>query len=253
MTRSRARTTAVPDRTAIEDFVPEATPASSDLICWLWAAFPPAPRGGVNVARVAERFGVSVSTVRRWLRDPDYEMTRDQRILLGRRAILRGRGHYPWPPADAVTLNRSASAIRYAEAALADLVASGPSQRAKQTSVNVSHDVFQVHYPHAHVYGLVVSRSEDSKHIRKVVRNGGEVLDHIMVPNKHAATLVKENALAGLGPARCLAPRELVPTGRTETWRETAGVVDLKQYVPASLKHGDREKSTPADERGELF
>lgn len=232
MTRSKARTSAVDDRTAVDDFIPEATPASSDLVCWLWAAFPPAPRGGVNVARVAERFGVSVSTVRRWLRNPNHEMTREQRLLLGRRAILRGRGHYPWPPADAVTLNRSEAALRYAEAALADLVENGPTERARRTNVTASHDVYLVHYPRAHVYGLIVSNSDDLKHVRRVIRNGGEVIESFRVPNKHAATLVKERALAELGQARCLAPRELVPTGRTETWREAAGTIDLKQYVP---------------------
>lgn len=49
--------------------IPPATPATPDLICWLWAAFPPKD-GRLHVARIADGLSVSPTTIRRWIQQP---------------------------------------------------------------------------------------------------------------------------------------------------------------------------------------
>ena len=208
------------------DRLPEATPAAADFICWLWAAFRPNRDGNLPTTKAAQTLGVSPSTVRRWVRDPDKaKITRPRRTALARRAILRGRGHYLWPEADPNTVERSEAATRHARAALANLHEIGPTQRDRSRGILEDHTVYLLHYRHAHVYGLLSTRG--TKHLPKAVRAGADVIEQITVPNEHAAIILKADILKRVGEARCIAPRALVPTGRTETWRETAGPVKL--------------------------
>lgn len=80
--------------TPIEDLIPEATPATPDLICWLWAAFPPTS-GRLHMARIADGLGVSDRTIRRWVRDAaQLHLDHQGMVLVEQRAILRGRGTY---------------------------------------------------------------------------------------------------------------------------------------------------------------
>lgn len=78
--------------------IPPATPAPTDLFCWLWAAYPPTPAGRLSSGRIAASLGVSARTLRRWISDDRTDLlTPRQRAQLSRRAILRGRGTYLWP------------------------------------------------------------------------------------------------------------------------------------------------------------
>ena len=63
-------TTTPSEPIADEDLVPAATASTPDLICWIWAAFPP-HQGHINKTRVAETLGVSRRTLGRWLEDAE--------------------------------------------------------------------------------------------------------------------------------------------------------------------------------------
>lgn len=83
-----------------------------------------------------------------------------------------------------------------------------------------------VHFPQAHVYGMTSART--AKALQRVQRYG-QIVHSLAVPNKFAATMLKQATLERLDAYRCVAPRELVPTGRTETWREAGGPVQLRR------------------------
>ena len=100
--------TPTPRSPATPGTLPIATPATADLVCWLWAAFPPRD-GQLHLRRIADVLGVSPTTIRRWIADSTGRSfdTQTQRYL-ARRAILRGRGTYLWPPLDPTTQERTA-------------------------------------------------------------------------------------------------------------------------------------------------
>jgi hypothetical protein len=251
------RTRALPaDGEQLLDVV--VTPAAPDLACWLWAAFPPR-KGRLDTRRVAGTFMVSQRTVQRWLHDAPADMraTRAQWVPLNpdgmrvvrRRAILRGHGHYLWPPADPTTLDRSVAAMEHAETARANLLELGPSARDIETGRNAGHEVHLVHFPGARVFGVATSYHD--KTLSKLMRHG-EVLETVGVPDKWAAVILKETVLQMVGPEhRCIAPRHLVPTGRTETWLESAGDVDLAAIatqLDLATPNADPSDGEPADQ-----
>lgn len=198
-----------------------ATPAAPDLICWLWAAFPPRD-GQLHVSRIAAGLGVSQTTIRRWIKQADQtELNHAGMVILKRRAILRGRGHYMWPEADPATLRRTVDQLRMAETTLQNITDRGPTQRQRSRGLDQPHDVHLVYYPAAHVYGLSSSRHVKTK--PRLRHTGGEILDSITLPTEPSAVIAKAQILLQLEDARCIAPRTLVPRHRTETWLETTG------------------------------
>lgn len=201
----------------------EPSAVSSNLYCWLWAAFPP-KAGRLDVPRVAEGLGVSASTIWRWLRDPDTELTHESMVMLHRRAILRGRGHYLWPPVDEATLRRSRHAASSAERSLT-LEPSDRDQRAGRTR---THNVELIYYPRAHVFGLTAHQTH--KHGQRIRNHGGITLQTIEQPTYWAAVLLREQLLDQVGAEnRVIAPSDMVRTGRTHTWLEKAGRPTITQ------------------------
>lgn len=257
---SKETTAVTPAEPAAVGMEVVVTPAAPDLVCWLWAAFPPR-RGWLQTSKIAVALGVSAPTVRRWIRANASELNATRvnwspldeasMKVLRRRAILRGRGHYLWPPADPATLERSRGSVRHAVTARQNLLELGPSPRDRQTGRDGYHEVHLVHFPVAHVFG--VASSYNVKTLAKIMKIG-EVLQTITVPDKHAAVIVKETALELIGAEnRCIAPRQLVPTGRTETWLETAGDVDLEaiadQLQMLTPVSGENDADAPEDEQ----
>lgn len=203
-----------------DDLIPTATAATPDLVCWIWAAFPPY-RGHINKTRVAEGLGVSRRTLGRWLDDAEgRRFDRQTQASLARRAILRGRGTYLWPDLDEMSLFRTRSEARNAYTAFR-AIREGVIPDAWQSNTTLlSHDVIQVYYERAHVYGIAVVSNE--KAYAKIVK-AGEVIQVRHAPNKYAGLLLKHALLATKVEHRCIPPRSLVKIGRTETWREAGG------------------------------
>lgn len=213
--------------------VPEATAATNDLVCWLWAAF--APRdGSLNITRVAQGLGVSRATVRRWIRSNNPKLTRAQVARLHQRAILRGRGHYLWPALDETSRARS-ELLHQAAIRNDELIRNEPERVAPTWQKDLtldSHEVHIVHYPKAHVYGVAVSNHP--KTLPKL-RRFGEILQTVTVPNKYAAIALKHEVLERMAQHRCIVPSRLVPSGRTEVWREAAGPGSLRPPLRVAI------------------
>jgi hypothetical protein len=72
----------------------------------------------------------------------------------------------------------------------------------------------------ADVYGVAVISAGKS---RARLEKAAEILQVRHVPNKYAGLLIKHAIQATRAGHRCIAPRSLVPIGRTETWRENGG------------------------------
>lgn len=218
----------------IEDEVPTATPATADLVCWLWAAIPPKD-DRLHVARAADVLRVHRSTVYRWLRDAHgRRFNHEARVMLTRRAILRGRGAYLWPPLDPNSARRAAHQLAQAEAN-ARLLLESPQQAPKEWRTNGAMDpfeVFLIHYPRAHVYGLISGRTR--RELSRVRQHDGQIQQTVTVPNRYAARMLKGLVLSSEAIAEhvCIPPRDLIPTGRTETWHAHAGTVDLTTFLP---------------------
>jgi len=200
--------------------LPEATPAAADLVCWLWAALPP-KNGRIHVARAAAALGVSDTTIRRWIRDAAHLRLNDAGMtILRRRAILRGRGTYLWPDLDPASIARSAANLRNARVCLDRIAAGNPLGKWATDGTLEPHTVMLVHYRKARTYGVASARTDSS---RARIMRVGDIVEEAVLPNKHAAVVAKQLTLAQHHDQRCVAPRKLVPTGRTETWRERAG------------------------------
>lgn len=68
-----------------------------------------------------------------------------------------------------------------------------------------------------------MTASRDPKTQRRLLAAGGEVVAEVTVPNRYAADAAKQAALETVDGHRCVAPRSLVPIGRTDCWREAGG------------------------------
>lgn len=213
------------------EFIPEATPATPDLVCWIWAAIPP-KKGRIDVVRAADALGVSRSTIYRWLRDAEGREFNDVGMkIVRRRAILRGHGQYLWPPLDETSRWRNDTRRIDAAEAL-ELIRDRPERIPSGWRTNGTlegHEVYLVDYPHATVYGVAAGRTDDTA--RKVRARQGEILQSVVVPNKYAARLLKAHVLERAGEHVCIPPRTHVDVGRTETWHHRAGTIDLKQVL----------------------
>jgi hypothetical protein len=221
------------------------TPATADLLCWLWAAIPPKD-GRLHVARAAASLKISDSTLRRWIKLADATgMPQQARRALPRLrqlAALRGRGALLWPPLDRASRERQIALVREAERGLA-LIIEDPDQA--PASWRVPHTLYLVHYPAARVYGVASGSTDDTA--RKIRAAKGEIVDTLVVRNRHAARLAKAAVLEQVQDARCIPPRALVPAGRTETWRQDAGPVLLSKVVERRLRlpaRGSKKKGT---------
>lgn len=210
--------------------IPPATPATSDFVCWLWAAFPQR-EGMLNISRVASALDVSRTTVRRWIANDDPRLTRQQLNMLIRRSILRGRGHHLWPPLDAATRRRSELNLEYAlrcDKLIRTDPASVPPEWEKTGALR-PRDVHLIYFPRAHVYGVSALSHEKAE---AKVRRYGEIIETTRAANKYAGIALKHLTLERVDASRCIAPRALVPTGRTETWLESAGRPKLRKRLP---------------------
>lgn len=210
--------------------IPPATPATSDFVCWLWAAFPQR-EGKLNLTRVAGALGVSRTTVRRWIATDTPRLSRQQLNMLIRRSILRGRGEYLWPPLDVATRRRSELNLEYAlrcDKLIRTDPASVPPEWEKTGALR-PREVHLIHFPRAHVYGVSAITHEKAE---AKIRRYGEILETTRAANMYAGIVLKHLTLQRVDEARCIAPRALVPTGRTETWRESAGQPQLRKRVP---------------------
>lgn len=213
-----------------EDVIPAATAATPDLVCWIWAAFPPY-RGHINKTRVAEALGVSRRTLGRWLDDAEgREFDRDTQAALSRRAILRGHGTYLWPDLDEMSLFRTRSEARNAYTAYKAIQADVIPAAWRDNTTLLPHDVLQISYERAHVFGVAVSVVHNTKKTRAKIENtGGLVFRSHRAENKYAALMLKHTLLAQKTEHRCIPPRSRVKIGRTETWREAGGPYDWRE------------------------
>lgn len=223
----------VNEQLELEWQVPPATPAVSDLVCWLWAAFPPR-EGKLNVSRISRALGVPATTMRRWITKNDPSKLAGPTVRrIHQRAILRGRGHYLWPDLDQVSRRRAAM-LYSAAISNVELIETEPDRIPPEWRRNGTlepHQVHLVHFRRAHVYGVASTRHP--KALAKI-RRFGTILDTQIVGNKYAGVVLKHQMLDLVEEHRCVVPRELVPTGRTETWRETGGPVDIPGHVADS-------------------
>ncbi|OFE15590.1 hypothetical protein BA895_22290 [Humibacillus sp. DSM 29435] len=91
-----------------------------------------------------------------------------------------------------------------------------------------------MHYPpKTHVYGVTSARTV--KALQKVTRVG-QIIQTRTVDSRFAAQLVKLETLDQARDHRCVIPRELIPSGRTEVWFESVGPIRLMVPRLASTK-----------------
>lgn len=227
----RAGHTAVGGRQLeLEWEIPPSTPAESDFLCWLWAAFPQR-EGRLNFTRIGEGLGVSRTTVRRWVTTNKPRLTRQQYVTLVRRAILRGKGHMLWPPLNPI-YDRRAELAREHALQCARLIRDRPQDIPPEWRENGTLNtrrVMLLYFPRAHVYGVASVSHE--KAAAKVLRHG-DLIEETTAPNKYAGIVLKQLTLERVDEARVIVPRALVPTGRTEVWLETAGAPKLRKRLP---------------------
>lgn len=197
--------------------IPQATPATPDLICWLWAAIPQRD-GQINISRTAARFGVSRTTIRRWITDPvDRELNHAGLTRARQLAILRGHGTYLWPGLDEATQFRNQTAWEFAQRAQT-LLDSRRGRAEWHTNGTLDpHTVMLVHWPRAHVHTIAIASIHKS--VARLERKGEIITSH-QLPNRWAAELVKYQTLASYSIRRCITPRTLVPVGRTDAIRD---------------------------------
>ena len=202
------------------ELVPEATPATADLVCWIWAAF--APLQGHDQQNPGGRGARGVlADLGRWIDDAEgRSFDRQAQAELSRRAILRGRGSYLWPDLDPATRYRTHGQARNAFIAYQAIVEETFPEAWRANGTLVEHQVLQLWYPDAHVYGIAVVSNK--KALAKIKKDA-EILQVRHAPNKYAALLIKHALQASRAGHRCIAPRSLVKIGRTETWRENGG------------------------------
>lgn len=227
-TETRAR-----DREHLQ--IPPALPATPDMICWLWAAIPHR-NGTVHVAKAAQLLGVSTTTVYRWMKQADERnFTADSIPRLKQLAILRGHGTILWPDLDPVTRARADRYRSDAEGAHR-LIVDDPDRIPDGWRTNGAtdpHTVWHLWSPAARVYGLASGGSISMA--RKIARRAAlaetVVIEEVTVTNRYAARVLKYRVLDAVDEHRCLPPAQLIPYGRTESWRLTGGEVDLRGFT----------------------
>lgn len=198
------------------DTIPEATASTPDLVCWLWAAFPPR-NGQLHLRRIADALAVSPSTIRRWVSDAqDREFDEDTQRYLTRRAILRGRGTYLWPDLDTASVHRTTGEATNAGTATAAIEDGRYPAIWDSNGTLETHHVLEVAYPAAHVAGVAVVRTQAA---RRRIERTGTITKATPAPHKYAGLQIKHQILGPHRDQRCIPPRSLVPTGRTDTWR----------------------------------
>lgn len=203
-----------------EGMIPPATPAAGDLACWLHAAYPERVSGGLPTGRVAADLGVSASTVRRWARDPKKTPAREHQTYLARRAILRGRGTYLWPPLDPASIFRHRAQNSH-HARCARRVDDGHTlPEWRELGHLEPYWIALVWYPKAHVYQVAAGRT--AKALSRIEYRA-EILQQRSATSMFHAAEIKAVTLAKYTDRQCIAPRQLVPTGRTETLLELPG------------------------------
>lgn len=211
------------------EYVPRATQTTPDAVCWIWAAIPP-HEGRIDIARVAAAVDRSPSTVRRWVRAAANRPLDDRVMaILRMRANLRGHGDYLWPPLNPEAEDAVAALRRKAEWRL-EVLDSGAAPATWDERILKPHRVYLYYHPGARVFG-VATANENSRATWSNLRNAGvdpEPIQVITVPTKIHAAILKYDALDLVREYRCLPPRAMVPSGRTETWRRRAGDVDLR-------------------------
>lgn len=196
---------------------PEATPATSDLACWLWAAFE-SRRGHLPTSRIAAELGVHPSTIRRWLRTRR-PVTRELQGRLAELALERGQGTYQWPAPDQVTLFRTAGARQNAETACAAIEAGTYPETWSTNGTLEAHTVLEVRWPQANVRSVTVTRVAETE--RRILRRDAEILRAESVPHLYLGQRRKYEILDQATGRRCIAPRTLVLYGHTDCWIET--------------------------------
>lgn len=195
------------------DGIPPATPAASDLVCWLHAAYPARDDGWLPTSQIAADLDVSPRTVRRWAQDAGKVPAHQHRTYLARRAILRGKGTYLWPELDRSSRFRQDEQGSF-HARCAGLVDAGEILPAWTEAGHITpYWVALAWYPRAHAYTVSIGRT---KKALSRIEYRAEVLRVITAPSMFHAAAIKAATLDQHPDRRCIAPRELIPTGRTE-------------------------------------
>lgn len=228
--------TSLPDRPDPEAHVDLAPvgPAEADLTCWMWAAFA-TTSGRVGTRVAAATLGVSPSTIRRWLRSPhDWVLDPEGMELIRARAEEQaGENGYFWPPPDATTRARAAALLEDAHRSH-ELLITHPERAPSDWRTNGAadpHFVHLVYYHRARVFGVASNRvGTTTTRLQRV----GTILQSVPVPNRYAARITKQRALQRMSEHQCIPPRKLLTQGRTETWRQAGGPLDLTEIAVAT-------------------
>lgn len=204
-----------------------------ELEIWLRAAFKSPATGRLPTVQAGKALGVTPRTIRRWV-SREQELTRARQVRLIQRAILRGRGEYLWP---ALPSHRAQFEERVVAKSVRRhlLIRDHPDQVPQAWRDNGTlrrHDVLLVWYPKAHVYGLTVA--SHLKTTERAYRNG-QIVKQTTASNRYEAQVLKLLTLQRVLDYRCVAPRSLVKTGHTETWRASGGVPSLVTRIPVRL------------------
>lgn len=192
---------------------------TNDVLVWIQAAIPPKANGHIDRPRAAKALGVSERRLAGWVADPA-SMPLEARKRFLQLAILRGKGRILWPDPDPSVLAADVKLAAYAQRAVNDITDgvdldawNGDKQDRLQP-----HAVHVLHYPHAHVYAITIA--QDKKSQARYKRAGAVVTDRRVLDNYWLAQAVKYTLLAQQAANRCLVASDMVPVGRTHTWRE---------------------------------
>jgi hypothetical protein len=254
---------------------PQLQPAAADLWCWLHAAFPTGPDGGLDVELIARalevnidtvwrwttdryfdpgdltdtvttpdhvralarRWAVTMTTIRRWIEEDDLDA--EQWATLRRRAILRGKGHPLWPRLDDHMITMQTRARHNATRSWHNATTTPPARLPAAWNTQgwlEPHLVIIAHHPRAWVNRVTITRTDSPRRARTLT--GAELTDQAQAPNRFAAVVIQHAVLEHIEPWRALPPSELLPAGRTEAWRDIAPAVDLTDLAKATLTAG---------------
>lgn len=195
------------------------TNTTNDVLVWIQAAIPPKPNGHIDRLRAAKALGVSERTLAKWVADP-LSIPMDARKRFLQLAILRGKGRILWPDPDPTVLAADVQLATYAQRAVNDILDgvdldfwNGP--RADRLE---RHNLYVLHYPRAHVNAITIA--QDKKSINRYQRAGATITSRYELDHYWHAQAVKYILLEQQIANRCLVASDMVPIGRTHTWRE---------------------------------